>query len=143
VTRWATCGAWPTCLREYRGDSHTAAWISAGFKAPEIGLLSELYWGLPLRTYVRTRAWSRCPARRGRGPSASSTSLIDDGGLTDLGRTFRENIEVATDRQCEVIVRTLGDAAEELIDLLVPWGQAIRDASGYPPQGPHDLAPIR
>src|ERR1019366_3288230 len=32
-------------LREYRGDAHTAAWISSGFKAPEIGLLSELYWG--------------------------------------------------------------------------------------------------
>ena len=45
-------------LREYRGDAHTAAWTSAGFDATEIGLLTELYWGLPLRTYVRTRAWS-------------------------------------------------------------------------------------
>ena len=129
-------------LREYRGDSHTAAWISAGVDATEIGLLSELYWGLPMRTYVRTRAWSdgqldEAEARLvGRG-------LVADGELTEVGRTFREAIEVATDRQCEVIVRTLGDAAEELIDLLVPWGQAIRDASGYPPQGPHDLAPIR
>src|SRR5690606_25368716 len=33
-------------LREYRGDSHTAAWISAGLTAIEIGLLTELYWGL-------------------------------------------------------------------------------------------------
>ncbi len=45
-------------LREYRGDSHTASWISAGLNATEIGLLSELYWGLPTRSYVRTRAWS-------------------------------------------------------------------------------------
>ncbi len=45
-------------LREYRGDAHTAAWTSAGFDATEIGLLTELFWGLPLRTYVRTRAWS-------------------------------------------------------------------------------------
>src|SRR4029077_8493598 len=34
-------------LREYRGDAHTAAWTAAGFDAAEIGLLTELYWGLP------------------------------------------------------------------------------------------------
>jgi len=45
-------------LREYRGDAHTAAWTSAGLDATEIGLLTELYWGLPLRSYIRTRAWS-------------------------------------------------------------------------------------
>ena len=45
-------------LREYRGDAHTAAWTSAGFDATEIGLLTELYWGLPMGSYVRTRAWS-------------------------------------------------------------------------------------
>jgi hypothetical protein len=45
-------------LREYRGDAHTSAWTAAGFDATEIGLLTELYWGLPMRTYIRTRAWS-------------------------------------------------------------------------------------
>src|SRR4051794_13820428 len=45
-------------LREYRGDAHTAAWTSAGFDATEIGPLSELYWGLSNRSYIRTRAWS-------------------------------------------------------------------------------------
>ena len=45
-------------LREFRGDSHTAAWICAGLDATEIGLLSELYWGLPMRSYSRTRAWT-------------------------------------------------------------------------------------
>ena len=45
-------------LREYRGDSHIAAWVSAGLDATEIGLLTELYRGLPLRSYIRTRAWT-------------------------------------------------------------------------------------
>ena len=45
-------------LREFRGDAHIVAWSSAGFDATEIGLLSELYWGLPMRSYARTRAWS-------------------------------------------------------------------------------------
>ena len=42
-------------LREYRGDAHTAAWTSAGFDAAEIGLVTEHYWGLPPRSYVRSR----------------------------------------------------------------------------------------
>jgi hypothetical protein len=127
-------------LREYRGDSHTAAWVSAGLDATEIGLLSELYWGLPMRSYVRTRAWSdrqldeSAEQLLGRG-------LVADGAMTHAGRALREGIEVATDGQCEVIVDALGDDFDELIDLLAPWGQAIKDAGGYPPQGPHDLAP--
>jgi hypothetical protein len=129
-------------LREYRGDAHTAAWTSAGLDATEIGLLTELYWGLPMRTYVRTRAWSdqqlddaeRRLAERG---------LVADGGLTDAGRALRESVEVATDAQCEVILRALGDRFDELMRLLAPWGDAIRAAGGYPAQGPHDLAPSR
>ena len=45
-------------LREFRGDAHIAAWTSAGFDAVEIGLITELFWGLPMKTYVRSRAWS-------------------------------------------------------------------------------------
>ena len=45
-------------LREYRGDAHTASWISAGLDATQIGLLSDLFWGLPMRSYSRSRAWS-------------------------------------------------------------------------------------
>jgi len=129
-------------LREYRGDSHTAAWISNGFKGPEIGLLSELYWGLPLRTYVRTRAWSDAQLDVADA-HLREHGLIDDGGFTDFGRTVRENIEVATDRQCTVMVRSLGDDFDELVALLSAWGEAIRTAGGYPPKGPHDLAPAR
>ena len=129
-------------LREYRGDAHTAAWISSGFKAPEIGLLSELYWGLPLRSYVRTRAWSAAHLAVAEA-HLREHALIDDGGLTDFGRTVRENIEVATDRQCTVMVRTVGDDFDELLALLTPWGEAIRDAAGYPPEGPQNLAPRR
>ena len=40
-------------LREFRGDCHTAAWIAAGLDATEIGLLTELFWGLPLKSSSR------------------------------------------------------------------------------------------
>ena len=126
-------------LREYRGDAHVSAWTAAGFDATEIGLLTEPYWGLPLRTYIRTRAWTdaqldAAEARLvGRG-------LLHDGALTDEGRAAREEVEVVTDRQCRPIVEALGDDLDELVGILRPWGAAIRHAGGYPASGPHDLA---
>jgi hypothetical protein len=129
-------------LREYRGDAHTAAWTSAGLDATEIGLLTELYWGLPMRTYVRTRAWSDAQLD-GAESRLRARGLVADGALTAAGRTLRETIERATDAQCEPMVAALGDGIDELVSLLAPWGHAIREAGGYPPQGPHDLAPVR
>jgi hypothetical protein len=127
-------------LREYRGDSHTAAWISAGLNATEIGLLSELYWGLAMRSYVRTRAWSDAQLDEAE-EGLTSCGLLSGGAMTDQGRQLRESIENDTDRQCEVIVDALGGTLGELIGLMTPWGEAIRAAGGYLPQGPHDLAP--
>ena len=96
-------------LREYRGDAHTAAWTSAGLDATEVGLLTELYWGLPLRSYVRTRAWSdeQLEAAEDR---LSERGLLADGAFTDEGRALRESVEVATDVQCAVILDALGNA---------------------------------
>jgi hypothetical protein len=126
-------------LREFRGDAHIAAWTSAGFDATEIGLLTEAYWGLPLRTYVRTRAWSpdQLDAAEER---LVARDLLADGGLTDRGRTEREAVEEATDRMCAPIVDALGDDLPALLDILRPWGRAVRAAGGYPQSGPHDLA---
>jgi hypothetical protein len=128
-------------LREFRGDAHTAAWTTAGFDATEIGLLTELYWGLPMRSYVRTRAWSdadldAAEARLvGRG-------MVADGRMTDDGWAVREGIERMTDGQCQSIVERLGPDLDELLDILRPWGTAIRAAGGYPQSGPHDLARV-
>jgi hypothetical protein len=128
-------------LREYRGDAHTAAWTSAGLDAAEIGLLTEPYWGLPLRTYVRTRAWSDTQLDEAEARLVAR-GLLADGALSDDGRDFREAIEATTDAQCTPMLDALGDDGfQELVGLLAPWGQAIRDAGGYPAQGPHELAP--
>jgi hypothetical protein len=126
-------------LREYRGDAHVAAWTSAGFDATEIGLLTEPYWGLPMRTYVRTRAWSDDDLDAAYERLAER-DLVDDGQLTDKGRAEREAVEVATDRQCQPIVDALGDDLPALVAILLPWGAAIRAGHGYLPLGPHDLA---
>ena len=126
-------------LREYRGDAHTAAWTSAGYDATEIGLATELFLGLPLRSYVRTRAWSDDDL------GASEERLVRrgvfaDGAFTPAGREERERIEQATDAQCRPIVDALGDDLDELLSILLPWGAAIREAGGYLGGGAADLA---
>ena len=121
-------------LREYRGDAHTAAWTARGLDAVEVGLLTEQYWGVPARSYIRTRAWSNeqldAAAARlvGRG-------WLADGALTDAGRAVREEIERTTDAQLEPAVGALGDDIEALFGMLAPWGAAVIAAGGYPGVG--------
>jgi hypothetical protein len=126
-------------LREYRGDAHTAAWVSAGLDAVEIGLLTELWWGLPMRSYTRSRAWSS--EQLGEAVDRlREDKLLDGDGFSAAGELLRADIELATDRQMRPAVTSLGDDAPELFGLLEPWAEAIRAAGGYLPAGPGDLA---
>jgi hypothetical protein len=127
-------------LREHRGDSHTGAWISAGFDATEIGLMSEQYWGLPARSYSRTRAWTEDEFDAAQERLRSRGLFDADGVLNDAGRDAREAVEVDTDRQMANAIAALGDDAGELFGLLEPWGAAVRAGYGYLASGPHDLA---
>lgn len=126
-------------LREFRGDSHTASWICAGINATEIGLLSELYWGLPMRSYSRTRAWTDDQFDTAH-EHLRIRGWVDDTSLTDIGRAGREAIEIHTDGQMRTAVEALGDDIDELVATLTPWGAAVREAKGYLASGPHDLA---
>lgn len=126
-------------LREYRGDSHTAAWISAGFSACEIGVLSELYWGLPIKSYSKSRGWTDVEYNEAIA-RLERDGLLTDNSLTNAGREARDAVETATDIQCQPIVDALGDDISELIAILRPWCGQIRNAKGYPAAGPHDLA---
>jgi len=126
-------------LREFRGDSHTAAWTGAGFSGVEIGLLTELYWGLRPKTYVRSRAWSEDELDEGIA-DLEHRGLIADGRLTEQGRQVREAIEVRTDDQCRPILEGLGDRFDDTVAQLRRLSDAVRAAHGYPAAGPHDLA---
>jgi hypothetical protein len=126
-------------LREYRGDAHTAAWTAAGFDAVEIGLLTELYWGLRLKTYVRSRAWSEEELDAGIR-RLEERGLIAGGQFTDQGRLQREAVELTTDQQCRPVINSLGDDYDGVLEVLEPMGRAIRAKAGYPASGPHDLA---
>jgi hypothetical protein len=127
-------------LREFRGDSHTAAWVSKAITAAEIGVLSELYWGLPIKSYSRTRGWSDNDYAEAIHSLTSRSLISEDGHLTGAGRDLREEIEIATDEQMMPVLQALGDDIHTLIAIRDPWGTAIREAKGYPMSGPHDLA---
>jgi hypothetical protein len=126
-------------LREFRGDCHTAAWVSAGLDATEIGLLTELYWGLPLKSYSRTRGWSEDDYAAALG-RLSSRGLVADGAFTDAGRSLREEVENRTDQQQAAVLAALGEDLDDVVGVLGRWSRAVQDAHGYPQSGPHELA---
>ena len=68
--------------------------------------------------------------------------MVDEVGFTSAGRAAREAVEEHTDVQMAGMVAALGDHMSELVDILTPWGQAVRDGHGYPASGPHDLADL-
>ena len=126
-------------LREFRGDSHTAAWISAGLDAVEIGLLTECYWGLPFKSYVRTRAWTDDQLEEGL-ERLRVAGLVDQTSMTAAGRDLRERIERATDDQTAPFMRALGDNAPTVTSILASWATVVRSGHGYPSNGPQELA---
>lgn len=127
-------------LREFRGDSHTAAWVAAGLDAVEIGLLTELFLGLPIKSYIRTRAWSEDDLRAGVERLRSRGLLDADEQFTETGRALREEVEARTDAALERALGALGDDVEELFTLLAPWGRTVRAGGGYLAGGADDLA---
>lgn len=125
-------------LREFRGDAHTAAWISEGLDAIEIGLLTELWWGLPLHSYVRTRAWTEDQVNEAIA-ALESRSLIAERQFTEQGRHLRERIELRTDAQMAPALRAIGDDFDSVISVLSAWSALVRSGNGYLAAGPQSL----
>jgi hypothetical protein len=118
-------------VREHRGDSHIAAWITADLDACEIGLLTDPWRGQPLKSWVRSRAWSEEELEAGC-ERLRSRSLLAGDQLTDTGMQLREDIETATDQQERRMVEAIGDDADRFFTILDGWAQQVVDQGGYP-----------
>ncbi len=122
-------------LREYRGDSHNAAWAAAGLDGTEVSLLSDPYRGLPLRSYSRTRGWSHTDLDIAHA-GLVARGWFDDDGITEAGRIAREAIEQATDLQMQTVIDGLGPDLDSVVTQLRSWSDAVRAAGGYPDASP-------
>ena len=124
--------AWRTAdaLREHRGDSHTIAWVSAGLDPIEVGLLGDVFWGLPLGAHTGGRGWT--PEQLAAAADRlRSGGLLDGDRLTPAGFDRRSAVERHTDDQESAAVAALGDDLDELVQIVGPWGDAVRAAGGY------------
>ena len=117
-------------LREYRGDSHTMVWTAAGFDPVEIGLLGDLYWGLPPRAHTGSRGWSAEQLAAGE-ERLRRRGLLDSDALTPAGAAAREDVEARTDAAVAPAIEVLGGRLQEIVATMAPWGDAVREAGGY------------
>jgi hypothetical protein len=118
-------------LREYRGDSHILAWVGAGLDPVEVGLLGDVFWGLPLGAHTGGRGWTPEQLAEGAERLRSRGLLNADDLLTPAGFDLRAGIEADTDRHVAPALAVLGDDLAELVALLNPWGEQIKAAGGY------------
>jgi hypothetical protein len=124
---------WRACdlVREHRGDSHIIAWVGGGLDPVQATISTELWWRLPLRSYVRTRGWTEEEIDAALDRSRAS-GLMDGDEFSPAGEALRAEIEWVTDRQERPVIDALGDDADELFGLLAPMTEAVVAAKGYP-----------
>lgn len=125
---------WQVCLalREYRGDSHVAAYVAAGYDPVQMNILTELWAGYPIGEYSRTRGWS--PARTETAlASLRAAGLIDGDAITAKGRTARDAIEATTDALCDPLVTAIGSDIEWVLTQVDQWSQSCITAGAFPP----------
>lgn len=125
---------WRACemVREHRGDSHIAAYITAGFNPVQMNILTELYVGMPLGTYTATRGWSP-ETIAANSAQLHTAGLIADEKLTPTGLRVRAEIEEHTDSMEQPLLDAIGDDLEPLLTQLNQWSAACIATGAFPP----------
>ncbi len=125
---------WRACnmLREHRGDSHIAAYITACLSPVAMNILTELYVGMPLGSFVATRGWSP-EVISATIEQLQKKELIAEDTLTPAGLHLREEIEKQTDAMEQPLVEAIGDDLDALVTQLDAWSELCIKAGGFPP----------
>jgi hypothetical protein len=117
-----------TLLREFRGDGHVAALVTAGLTGIEAVVVHQATGDLAPGTLQATRAWSDEEWAAGEAKVRDRGWLTDDGGLTEAGRRAREETEDLTDRLALPCWEKLGEeSCGRLRQLVRPWSRTIAD----------------
>lgn len=118
-------------VREHRGDSHIAAWIAADLDACEVGVITDLWRGGAIKSWVRSRGWTEdeldaaIDRLRARG-------LLDGDAITPAGWELREDVDAATDAMESRVIDALGDDLGELDRIVAPLADRAIAARLYP-----------
>jgi hypothetical protein len=116
-----------TLLREFRGDGHLAALLTAELSGIEALVVHAATGYLPAKALRGTRQWSEeqwaeaVAGLQERGIVAPGEELT----LTDEGRAMRQHVEDLTDRLAEPAYAALGEAG---VDRLAEVGKPLSDA---------------
>jgi hypothetical protein len=121
-----------TALREFRGDGHIAALLTAGVDGCEANVISVALGTAPpqqrdYRGWTETE-WAMAAERlRDRG------WLTAEGTLTAEGRSARDAVEATTERLAEPVPAILGpEGVSRLTECLHPLVQRIIEADAIP-----------
>ncbi|MGE3287521.1 MAG: hypothetical protein AB7J32_15650 [Pseudonocardia sp.] len=118
-------------LREHRFECHLAVCAVEGLDGVEMNILTGLYCGYPLLTYVGTRSWpeeaqlAAVERLRGRG-------LVEGDALSAEGLRYRGELEDRTDRMQQTVVDAIGPDLDVYVKQLDAWSTALIAADGAP-----------
>jgi hypothetical protein len=131
-------------LREFRGDGHIAALLTAGISGIESLILHVASGGASERFLRVSRGWSRSQWAEATD-RLRRRGLVDGGdepGLTDAGLALRTGLEETTDRLAAPAYTLLGDTGTvRLAELTRPLSRLVVKAGMLDPA--NALAPPR
>ncbi|UOZ02764.1 hypothetical protein [Amycolatopsis sp. WQ 127309] len=119
-----------TLLREYRGDAHVAALLTAGLRGVEALITHAASGAVPAETLRTSRGWSEDDWNRAVTGLRERDWLTDDADLTFTpgGAARRAEIEKTTDENSVVPYAHIGEpACAELQALVSPFSRALAE----------------
>jgi hypothetical protein len=117
-----------TLLREFRGDGHVAALLTAGLTPIEALVVHQAAGEVAPGVLQASRAWSDEEWAVGEAQVREKGWLTGDATLTDAGRRAREETEDLTDRLALPSWEKLGEeSCARLRGLVRPWSRTISE----------------
>ncbi|BCY12595.1 hypothetical protein [Actinoplanes sp. L3-i22] len=133
-----------TLLREFRGDGHIAALVTAGISGLEAIVLHVATGAIDGRFLQVTRGWSRAQWAAATAGLRERGLMTPGDELSEEGRRVREDLEATTDRLAEPAYRVLGEAGcLRLAALTRPLSRTVVKAGMLNPAGLTDAASER
>ena len=133
---WHAC----TLLREFRGDGHVAALVSAQIDGCEANVLIATAGVMPAEEQKKFRGWSDAEWDAARSRLQERGSIDEQGELTEQGHELRNAIEARTDQLAMGPIGRLGkEKTRTLIDEMRRISRKVVDAGALPFPNPMGL----